>query len=259
VIIYDSDWNPQMDLQAQDRAHRIGQTNEVRVYRLVTNTKVEETILTKAAYKKDVDAKVIQAGLFNNKSTDIERREKLKNLLKNEDEEEAEFENEFLTDEQINEIIARNDEEFELFSSMDRQIIESAHYGKSRLLTDEQLPSWLTTKEEENSDREYGRGYRGRKPSYYTQPHAKYPKPVEVKEGPEELPVKRSLDNCASAMPYKQIKLEPRDLHDNSQEVVQSDLSIKIRKRSLESEDLDDDISSVFKDDYQDLLGFDDE
>jgi ATP-dependent helicase STH1/SNF2 len=259
VIIYDSDWNPQMDLQAQDRAHRIGQTNEVRVYRLVTNTKVEETILTKAAYKKDVDAKVIQAGLFNNKSTDIERREKLKNLLKNEDEEEAEFENEFLTDEQINEIIARNDEEFELFSSMDRQIIESAHYGKSRLLTDEQLPSWLTTKEEENSDREYGRGYRGRKPSYYTQPHAKYPKPVEVKEGPEELPVKRSLDNCASAMPYKQIKLESRDLHDNSQEVVQSDLSIKIRKRSLESEDLDDDISSVFKDDYQDLLGFDDE
>lgn len=36
VIIYDSDWNPQMDLQAMDRAHRIGQKNMVNVYRLIT-------------------------------------------------------------------------------------------------------------------------------------------------------------------------------------------------------------------------------
>jgi len=44
VILVDSDWNPQMDLQAQDRAHRIGSKNEVRVYRLVTNTVIEEEI-----------------------------------------------------------------------------------------------------------------------------------------------------------------------------------------------------------------------
>jgi SWI/SNF-related matrix-associated actin-dependent regulator of chromatin subfamily A member 5 len=36
VVIYDSDWNPQMDLQAMDRAHRIGQKNLVNVYRLIT-------------------------------------------------------------------------------------------------------------------------------------------------------------------------------------------------------------------------------
>ena len=36
VVIYDSDWNPQMDLQAMDRAHRIGQKNMVNVYRLIT-------------------------------------------------------------------------------------------------------------------------------------------------------------------------------------------------------------------------------
>lgn len=36
VIIYDSDWNPQMDLQAMDRAHRIGQKKKVNVYRLIT-------------------------------------------------------------------------------------------------------------------------------------------------------------------------------------------------------------------------------
>jgi SNF2 family DNA or RNA helicase len=40
VVIYDSDWNPQMDLQAQDRAHRIGQQNEVRVYRLICNNTI---------------------------------------------------------------------------------------------------------------------------------------------------------------------------------------------------------------------------
>jgi len=45
VIIFDSDWNPQMDEQAKDRAHRIGQRSEVRVYRLITATKVEEGIL----------------------------------------------------------------------------------------------------------------------------------------------------------------------------------------------------------------------
>ena len=40
VIIYDSDWNPQMDLQAMDRAHRIGQKNPVNVYRMITENTV---------------------------------------------------------------------------------------------------------------------------------------------------------------------------------------------------------------------------
>ena len=44
VILYDSDWNPQMDIQAQDRAHRIGQTKPVYVYRLITEHSVEENI-----------------------------------------------------------------------------------------------------------------------------------------------------------------------------------------------------------------------
>ena len=41
VIIFDSDWNPQMDLQAQDRVHRIGQEKEVIVLRLITNNSIE--------------------------------------------------------------------------------------------------------------------------------------------------------------------------------------------------------------------------
>ena len=45
VILYDSDWNPQIDLQAQDRVHRIGQQNAVNVYRLVAKGTCEERIL----------------------------------------------------------------------------------------------------------------------------------------------------------------------------------------------------------------------
>ncbi len=40
VVLYDSDWNPQMDLQAQDRAHRIGQKKQVNVYRFISEVKI---------------------------------------------------------------------------------------------------------------------------------------------------------------------------------------------------------------------------
>ncbi|KAL0577835.1 chromatin remodeling complex Adenosinetriphosphatase [Marasmius crinis-equi] len=42
VVLYDSDWNPQADLQAMDRAHRIGQTKQVYVFRFITEGSVEE-------------------------------------------------------------------------------------------------------------------------------------------------------------------------------------------------------------------------
>lgn len=62
VIMYDSDWNPQMDLQAQDRAHRIGQTKPVKIFRLVTEDTIEEKILDRAMKKLHLDALVIQNG-----------------------------------------------------------------------------------------------------------------------------------------------------------------------------------------------------
>lgn len=48
VVLYDSDWNPQVDLQAQDRAHRIGQTKPVTVFRFVTDGSIEEKIIERA-------------------------------------------------------------------------------------------------------------------------------------------------------------------------------------------------------------------
>jgi len=50
VVIFDTDWNPQADLQAQDRAHRIGQQKEVRIFRLISHNSVEEKILEKATF-----------------------------------------------------------------------------------------------------------------------------------------------------------------------------------------------------------------
>ena len=52
VVLFDSDWNPQVDIQAMDRAHRIGQQNHVFAYRLITRGTVEEKILALQAAKR---------------------------------------------------------------------------------------------------------------------------------------------------------------------------------------------------------------
>jgi E1A-binding protein p400 len=65
VIFYDSDWNPAMDQQAQDRCHRIGQTREVNIYRLISESTIEENILKKANQKRALDDLVIQRGGYN--------------------------------------------------------------------------------------------------------------------------------------------------------------------------------------------------
>jgi SWI/SNF-related matrix-associated actin-dependent regulator of chromatin subfamily A member 5 len=67
VVLYDSDWNPQSDLQAQDRAHRIGQKKIVNVYRLVTENTIEEKVVTRAQQKLKLDAMVVQQGRLANK------------------------------------------------------------------------------------------------------------------------------------------------------------------------------------------------
>ncbi|CAG8584379.1 3052_t:CDS:10 [Ambispora gerdemannii] len=68
VIIFDSDWNPQMDLQAQDRVHRIGQSKPVIIYRLVTANTVESKILEKASAKRKLEKLVIHKGKFKSPS-----------------------------------------------------------------------------------------------------------------------------------------------------------------------------------------------
>ncbi|KAM8832897.1 chromatin-remodeling ATPase INO80 isoform 2-T2 [Spinachia spinachia] len=64
VIFYDSDWNPTVDQQAMDRAHRLGQTKQVTVYRLICQGSIEERILQRAKEKSEIQRVVISGGNF---------------------------------------------------------------------------------------------------------------------------------------------------------------------------------------------------
>ena len=64
VIIYDIDWNPQNDIQAMDRAYRIGQKKNVHIYKLITEFTVEERMSEIQKYKLIWDELVIQKGTF---------------------------------------------------------------------------------------------------------------------------------------------------------------------------------------------------
>lgn len=148
VIIFDTDWNPHQDLQAQDRAHRIGQKNEVRILRLITTDSVEEVILERAMQKLDIDGKVIQAGKFDNKSTAEEQEAFLRRLIENESAKDEEDDAE-LDDEELNETLARSDEEKILFAQIDKErMARELAFAKSiglkkslpRLIQSDELP-----------------------------------------------------------------------------------------------------------------------
>ncbi|KAF3917384.1 hypothetical protein ABW21_db0203953 [Orbilia brochopaga] len=121
VILYDSDWNPQQDLQAQDRAHRIGQTRPVIVYRLATAATVEQTLLEKADAKRRLEKLVIQKGKFKSMAASTAKTQEqefadLKDILLNEDFEKfdvAKSGSEILSDEDLEVLLDRSDEAYE--------------------------------------------------------------------------------------------------------------------------------------------------
>ena len=69
VIIFDSDWNPQADLQAMARAHRIGQKNHVMIYRFVSKDTIEEQVLERARRKMILEYAIISLGITDKKVT----------------------------------------------------------------------------------------------------------------------------------------------------------------------------------------------
>ncbi|XP_063414709.1 SWI/SNF-related matrix-associated actin-dependent regulator of chromatin subfamily A member 5-like [Mytilus trossulus] len=77
VIFYDSDWNPQSDLQAMDRAHRIGQTKQVQIFRFITENTVEERIIERAEMKLRLDRIVIQQGRLQQDSKKLDKKNML--------------------------------------------------------------------------------------------------------------------------------------------------------------------------------------
>ncbi|KAI5254622.1 hypothetical protein E4T42_02348 [Aureobasidium subglaciale] len=207
VIIYDSDWNPHQDLQAQDRAHRIGQKNEVRILRLISSNSVEEKILERANYKLSMDGKVIQAGKFDNRSTNEERDEMLRVMLESADAAEA-FEQEEMDDDDLNVIMMRSDDELTLFQQMDRDRKRDQEYGPGRqyprLMCEQELPDIYVNEDnpiEEIVEVAMGRGNRERA-------KVKYDDGLTEEQWLEA--VDNSEDDIESAVARKQARISRR-------------------------------------------------
>ncbi|KAI3715446.1 hypothetical protein L6452_22428 [Arctium lappa] len=154
VIIFDSDWNPQMDQQAEDRAHRIGQKKEVRVFVLVSVGSIEEVILERAKQKMGIDAKVIQAGLFNTTSTAQDRREMLEEIMRKGT---SSLGTDVPSEREINRLAARSEEEFWLFEKMDDERRHKERY-RSRLMEEHEVPDWAYSKPDNPNDMK-GKGF----------------------------------------------------------------------------------------------------
>ncbi|KAI8076515.1 SNF2 family N-terminal domain-containing protein [Gilbertella persicaria] len=164
VIIFDSDWNPHQDLQAQDRAHRIGQTKEVRIFR----------------YKLDIDGKVIQAGKFDNRSTEEDREAFLRSLLEDKADEDNDGYDEEIDDEELNEMLQRSETDLEVFHRIDDEREEQdrrnwqmqGRRGKpDRLIQDSELPDIYLNDdplpETEEDPLSFGRGQRAKESVRY--------------------------------------------------------------------------------------------
>ncbi|KAG1675838.1 Lymphoid-specific helicase [Nymphon striatum] len=117
VIIYDSDWNPQCDLQAQDRCHRIGQHRPVVVYRLVTAGTIDEEIVQRAASKRKLEKMIIHKGKFKSGRASIEsslsarmNSNELLEILKSKDYQKAVYSNgQVFSESQLDMILDRSD------------------------------------------------------------------------------------------------------------------------------------------------------
>lgn len=153
VIIFDTDWNPQVDLQAQARAHRIGQKKEVLVLRLETVRTVEEQVRAAAEHKLGVANQSITAGFFDNNTSAEDRREYLESLLRECKKEEAAP---VLDDDALNDLLARSESEIDIFESVDKQRREEEMAAWQKMAVGETkegqeplpMPSRLVTEED---------------------------------------------------------------------------------------------------------------
>lgn len=228
VIIFDTDWNPHQDLQAQDRAHRIGQKNEVRILRLITENSVEEVILDRAHKKLDIDGKVIQAGKFDNKSTSEEQEALLRSLLEAEEEQKRKRElgleeDEQMDDNELNETLARSEAEIKIFAEIDeersRRHLENGI--TTTLMENSELPNFYHQDIEAELDKKQneglltgGRGTRERRSANYDDDitEEQWLKQFEVSDGEEETDTDtRKREASEARVPTKRAKLETEE------------------------------------------------
>ncbi|KAH7316187.1 hypothetical protein KP509_21G081900 [Ceratopteris richardii] len=113
AIIYDSDWNPHMDMQAMDRCHRIGQTRPVHVYRLATSHSIECRMLKVAADKLKLEHLVIEKGQFRQErdhpKITLEESDLIALLRQERNEEEELVQSQEISDENLLKLLDRSD------------------------------------------------------------------------------------------------------------------------------------------------------
>jgi len=125
VILFDLDWNPQNDKQAVARAHRVGQTREVRVLRFVTDSAVERHMERCCAEKLEMERKVLGAGAFRGQSRADERRQALRAVLGLlEPGAEGGSGGGLTSPEELNRLAARGEEELAAFAAMDAVLLQ---------------------------------------------------------------------------------------------------------------------------------------
>ncbi|KAI0773135.1 SNF2 family N-terminal domain-containing protein [Trametes elegans] len=129
VIFYDQDWNPQADLQAQDRAHRIGQTRPVLIFRLLCAHTIETKIMERATEKRKLEALVIAKGEFKN-PTGAKRSK--------------------------NQALAELAMELHRLEGEKIQVVSSTEAGKASVISDEDLNTLLDRSPEVFADRQKG-------------------------------------------------------------------------------------------------------
>jgi len=175
VVLFDSDWNPTADAQAQDRAHRIGQTREVRVLRLCSASPIEEMVLARAGDKASMEALVIDAGQFSTAdgaaSTSAGagggsgRKRALEDLIAAELAHAGDAADAGVPSEaELNELLARDDAELALFNDMDAARAREEHprYAGNSLDDDagEALGAFLNAKQRADIARDAAGGKR---------------------------------------------------------------------------------------------------
>lgn len=113
VVLFDSDWNPQVDLQAMDRAHRIGQKKQVKVFRFITENSVEERIVERAEMKLKLDNVVIQQGRLVDANAAKLGKDEVLNMIRQGAAHVFASKDSEITDEDIDAILARGEEKTE--------------------------------------------------------------------------------------------------------------------------------------------------
>jgi ATP-dependent DNA helicase len=135
VIIYDSDWNPQADLQAQDRCHRIGQTKPVTVYRLLTKNSVEVRIVQRANEKRNLEKIVIHRNKFKGRVGQELLQDDLEMLLQQRNFTNLEHENDASQEEKNTNILT--EQELRTLMGRDGEFVQESEHVSTQTLIPE--------------------------------------------------------------------------------------------------------------------------